>query len=488
MKLSILTLSLALLLGLLGGQLSAQTIEVEEGGEDTATLDEATPGVDPSQEETALRKSSLKFFTADHAVFRYDEQRLQLEVFALIDRGYLLVEPHEDGVRARYEITFQIRNDRDSLLIGDSWVRTDYSASDQSRSSGQKIPELIRYVVGPGTYRVAVRVVDLVALVYSFEDFKVKVDPIPSDELTISDIIFASRIEKTEDDVGEFDHNGLLVLPNADRMFGSTNPQVFYYAEIYNLTNEPGARYTVRREVLNDKREVKKPLEPRDREVMASDVTDVDGFNIGTLQTGTYILQLIVTDEATGITSTAERTFWVYRPGEAERLALRVDPGEELSALSDAEVEHELRTIRYLMTDRVRARADQMRDPTARRAFLARFWMANDPDTTTTINESRVEYIRRLEIVNQRFGTMQREGWTTDRGRVYLLNGEPSYIDDHPFDSEFGKSYQIWEYHQLEGGVIFVFVDRNNYGEYMQVHSTKRGELNNPSWVQLELR
>ncbi|MCB2200949.1 GWxTD domain-containing protein [bacterium] len=433
-------------------------------------------------------RSQIKFFTVDHAALRYDKSRLQLEAYALIDRGYLGVQPVEGGVQARYEITFQIRDGNDSLLIGDSWIRNDWSADSTARGSGQKIPELIRYVVEPGTYRIATRVVDLVSKVFFIEEYPVTLDSIPTDEVAISSIILASRIEKTEDDVGEFDHNGLLVLPNAERMFGQTNPQVYYYAEIYNLSSEPGSRYTVRREVLNDRREVVKPLEPKDREVMAADLAEVDGFNVGTLRTGSYILQLIVTDQTTGQTTSNERSFWVYRPEEAHRLVPLVDPGFDIAALSKEEVNEELKRIRYLMTDRVQDRVDAMRDDDARRTFLARFWAANDPDTSTAYNEFREEYQRRLRIVNDRYGSLQRDGWNTDRGRVYLLNGEPSYIEDHPFDSDIGKAYQIWEYHQLEGGVVFVFVDRNNYGDYVQVHSTKRGEINNPSWYQLELR
>ena len=476
----------AMLLLLLVFAVHAQDVVTPPQTTENATVSEDITAPDTTDSE--FQRSSIKFFTVDHAAFRYDPNRLQLEAFALIDRSYLGLEQAEGGVQARYEITFQIRDAADSLLIGDSWIRTDWSPDSTSRSSGQKIPELIRYVVNPGTYRIATRVVDLVSKQYYVEEYPATIDPIPTDSLAVSQIILASRVEKTEDDVGEFDHNGLLVLPNAERMFGVSNPQVFYYAEIYNLTNEPGARYTVRREVLNDRREVVKPLDPRDREVKAPDLVDVDGFNVGTLRTGAYILQLIVTDQTTGTTASSERSFWVYRQGEAHRLVPLADPGFDIAAMSDEEIDKELKIIRYLMTERIKDRVDALNDEDARRSFLAKFWAANDPDTSTSDNEFRVEYLRRLMIVNDRYGSLQREGWSTDRGRVFLVNGEPSFIEDHPFDSATGHAYQVWEYHQLEGGVIFVFVDRNNYGDYVQVHSTKRGEINNPSWYQLEMR
>jgi len=146
-----------------------------------------------------------------------------------------------------------------------------------------------------------------------------------------------------------------------------------------------------------------------------------------------------------------------------------------------------LKMIRFILSERVQAQIRELADPRAKRSFLNSFWSANDPDTSTVVCEYRQEYLRRIKVANERFGQLNREGWTTDRGRVMLMNGEPSFIEDHPFESSTGKAYQIWEYDQIEGGVRFVFVDRNNYGDYIQVHSNKKGELYNPDWRRLEL-
>ena len=59
--------------------------------------------------------------------------------------------------------------------------------------------------------------------------------------------------------------------------------------------------------------------------------------------------------------------------------------------------------------------------------------------------------------------------------------GEPDDRDSHPIDSH-AKPYEIWSYRNIEGGVEFVFVDRSGLGEYALVHSTLRGEVNNPDW------
>jgi hypothetical protein len=78
---------------------------------------------------------------------------------------------------------------------------------------------------------------------------------------------------------------------------------------------------------------------------------------------------------------------------------------------------------------------------------------------------------------------MGREGWLTDRGRIYLVYAEPDEIERFP-NSSGSKPYEIWHYNQIESGVIFVFIDRSGFGDYSLVNSTKRGEIQDDSWQQ----
>jgi hypothetical protein len=76
---------------------------------------------------------------------------------------------------------------------------------------------------------------------------------------------------------------------------------------------------------------------------------------------------------------------------------------------------------------------------------------------------------------------LNKEGWRTDRGRVYLLYGEPDHVLRVPSECN-SKPYQTWYYYGIEKGVEFVFVDRLGNGDYQLVHSTKRGELQDETW------
>jgi hypothetical protein len=60
---------------------------------------------------------------------------------------------------------------------------------------------------------------------------------------------------------------------------------------------------------------------------------------------------------------------------------------------------------------------------------------------------------------------MTREGWQTDRGRIYISYGEPDEIDDYPY-SLSSVPYQEWHYYRDGRYRKFTFVDVNLDGEY----------------------
>ena len=91
------------------------------------------------------------------------------------------------------------------------------------------------------------------------------------------------------------------------------------------------------------------------------------------------------------------------------------------------------------------------------------------------------KYFERVKKANTQYTTIQQKGWKTDRGRVLLVFGEPSEIERYPNQVDT-KPYEIWNYHELEGGVIFVFADLTGFSDYQLIHSTKRGEISDPNW------
>lgn len=82
--------------------------------------------------------------------------------------------------------------------------------------------------------------------------------------------------------------------------------------------------------------------------------------------------------------------------------------------------------VPYIIIERERSAFLALQSTEERDAFIEAFWRRRDPDPLTPVNEFREEHYRRIEHANRVLG---REtpipGWMTDRGKMYILLGEP---------------------------------------------------------------
>jgi hypothetical protein len=80
---------------------------------------------------------------------------------------------------------------------------------------------------------------------------------------------------------------------------------------------------------------------------------------------------------------------------------------------------------------------------------------------------------------------MNRHGFETDRGRVYLQYGPPTELHESRFEAGT-KPYEIWQYNIIpnnETNVVFVFYDDDLVSnDYHLIHSTATGEVYNEQW------
>lgn len=91
--------------------------------------------------------------------------------------------------------------------------------------------------------------------------------------------------------------------------------------------------------------------------------------------------------------------------------------------------------------------------------------------------------MNRVKFANGHFRYDFKDGYLTDRGRIYCLYGKPSQIDKYPFQGDT-REYEIWHYDAIQGGVIFAFIDlSNDGGNFVLVHSTALNEVHNDNWM-----
>lgn len=114
----------------------------------------------------------------------------------------------------------------------------------------------------------------------------------------------------------------------------------------------------------------------------------------------------------------------------------------------------------------LKLRTDQERD-----LFIQAFWKHRDPTLDTPENEYKTEHYRRIDYANQYLG---REGpipgWKTDRGRIYIILGEPQEIQR--FQGKLGVyDCEVWFYQNKTGqglptGFQLLFFKERGLGKY----------------------
>jgi GWxTD domain-containing protein len=100
---------------------------------------------------------------------------------------------------------------------------------------------------------------------------------------------------------------------------------------------------------------------------------------------------------------------------------------------------------------------------------LEDFWAEKDPDPSTAENELEEEYYRRVTFTNEHFstGSHRRDGWETDRGRIYMIYGHPTYVERPSSISRGPGLYEIWYFENIDRK--FYFLDKFGSGDFRLV-------------------
>jgi GWxTD domain-containing protein len=136
--------------------------------------------------------------------------------------------------------------------------------------------------------------------------------------------------------------------------------------------------------------------------------------------------------------------------------------------------------VAYIISDDERAVFKKLSRDEEREAFIEQFWRRRSPDPTREANAYREEHYRRIAYANDKFATGI-PGWKTDRGRIYIMFGEPAEVEDHAGGESYYRKpnegggntnvypFQVWRYRHIDGigdDIEIEFVDQTWTGLY----------------------
>jgi GWxTD domain-containing protein len=426
-----------------------------------------------------IRASREPFrITTDISRFRgADDSSLTVEIHYAIAQGGLTYRPDSAGWSAAADVTVLARTG-DSLAFGDRWLVPHVVQDTTHVNAGinlvgvypLQLPEGDFMVTLIGRDRNGPGRADSVTM-------RVPIAPTPTDKPTLSDIEFATSIRQGATS-GPFFKNTLEVIPCVGGLFGEEQ-KAFYYVEAYGLqVGGSTADLTVRAAVYDA---VGKELLSRERpkKRMGESAVLVDQFAVSALRSGTYTLVVSLLDTGTTSLARSGRKFFVYNPALGIDSTLLTSassmPLPVYASMEESELDREFRWSQYDLAGAEKDQYGQLKGVDAKRKFLSDLWRRRPAG-------ARDMYMARVAQANLTYASLGREGYRTDRGRVMIVYGTPDDYERHPNEQDT-RPYEIWSYHSLQGGVIFVFVQRNQGGDYELVHSTHRDELHDDNWM-----
>lgn len=134
----------------------------------------------------------------------------------------------------------------------------------------------------------------------------------------------------------------------------------------------------------------------------------------------------------------------------------------------------------YIISDLEREVFLKLKTDRERELFIEAFWKQRDPTPRTHENEFKKEHYRRINYANSFFGrAASKAGWKTDRGRIYIILGEPRHISRFYGESQIYNT-EIWFYQGLTKfglppGFNMVFYQRGGVGEYVLYSPSRDG-------------
>jgi len=136
----------------------------------------------------------------------------------------------------------------------------------------------------------------------------------------------------------------------------------------------------------------------------------------------------------------------------------------------------------YIITPKEKEVFLELQNNHERDLFIEAFWKHRDPTPGNQENEYREEHYRRIKYANRMFRGTGKPGWKTDRGKVYIILGEPKDIRIFNGTDAYYPA-EMWHYQNLEGYGLpqafhLLFYQKGRIGDYILYHPAMDGPWN----------
>lgn len=390
----------------------------------------------------ALQTGDLRVDT-DIAQFRYNEQENYVEIYYAFDVSQLTYTPEDDLLQGGLLLHGALASPEDQSVILDRvWSVPHQVADSASLKPGNTVVGVIGLAIPQGAYTLTLESFDLNDTSLKHVDYHhLPLRSFMGEEISISDVELCSFIGKATDATpSTFYKNTLEVVPNPGRVYTERLSSLDYYVEAYNFpVSEEVPEFTTSAKVY-DSRGNEVVSRNRARPRVHESSVEVGSIDVSSLPPGSYVLEFAVVDSATDSRVSSSKEFYIYGPQGLDRgTGVWVSVYE---GMNEEDLDREFAMARYVALDTEIALYETLTSLQAKGRFLFEFWRRRDSLPETVENEYKQEFMQRVEVANTRFRSANKEGWETDRGRVFIVYGPPDEYERHD-SGPMTKPYEV---------------------------------------------
>lgn len=431
-----------------------------------------------------------------YSTFDNPEESPYVETYVSFNAWHFKFIPTKDG---KYQATIEMTviANRDDSIVYAKRYNLQSPAIDKPENNMFSFLDVCRFALSNGIYDLQIIMKDKNADTDPIEINQNVVVYFPKDKPSISSLQIIASAKPTEKE-NMISRNGYDMEPYVDSYIPKEVDLLNFYYEVYNVNTAIKENDTFLTVAYIEVEETGKRLNftlRGERTVSQPIISKYSTLDISQLPSGNY--NLVVELRTRNNETFGSRKYTFQRSNPNAQLStddMFAYGGTFVTDIDEKDLDYYIQTLYatasakerdFIFNEASAASLDE------KQAFFYKFWLARS-------NEPKSEwfkYRKWVEYVDKHFTKGNVKGYLSDRGRVYLQYGPPTYVLDEKnkvSTRDFQKighihylPYQMWFYEYIPGDNpkrAFVFFDQFRSGNYYLLHSNAKGETQDMFW------
>jgi GWxTD domain-containing protein len=425
-----------------------------------------------------------------HAVFKTPVGTPYVEVYIYVlgsTVSFLPLKDSSDRLQAKLNVTILLRKDERIAAF------EKYRLSSPITTKAIHFSDLKRLNFTEGEYKLEVIVQDESNPTDTIT-YHANISSLSTSKISQSDIQLLGSFSLS-DEVSPFVKQGIFMETLPYNYYNKKYSLLTFYNEVYSENNNEDEAYVYKYAIhkANGSEAGQELIAVFKKRVYKETDPVLYQMDISKLGSGNYFLVSSLLNKDKVQLSSKQISFTRSNPEFDYQITLGqlqekvIDPASDFTVTMDSvQLRYSLRALMPVIqqseTEVLKIVISQ-RDPAAMRRFLYNYYASLYPKSPGASHDKYMEVARAIDkMYNNGFG----HGFETDRGYFFLKYGKPDDIQTVN-DDPTAPPYEIWFYNKLvqtnQSNVKFIFYNPSLASNgHVLLHSTARGEWNNPKW------